>query len=83
MVDALRGARMLPARTPYARRFIRLSVARGELGRSGKRTVWLSSLPLGDGAVRRQAIDSLRQYLRQFIHEFLDGQPGFRGQLLQ
>ena len=35
-------------------------------------------LPFRDGAVRRQAIDCLRQHLRQFLHELLDGQPGFR-----
>ena len=42
-----------------------------------------SDLTLRDGAVRCHAIHSLRQHLRQFLYEFLDGQPGFRGQLLQ
>jgi hypothetical protein len=81
---------MLPARTSCERRVIRLNVgcaqANQSWGRARKRTYGCPRLPtltLRDRAVRRQAIDSLRQHLRKFLHKFLDGQPGSRGQLLQ
>src|SRR5215212_11617051 len=38
---------------------------------------------LWDRSVRRQTIDRLRQHLRQFLGELLDGHTGSRGHLLQ
>jgi hypothetical protein len=75
---------MLPGATPCERCVIRSNVGATRASRLGveqgrghalrrSRDACRCELTLRDGAVRRQAIDSLRQHLRQFLGQFLDG----------